>query len=94
MGRLIDADNFEVVSIEGRSEEFSDGVMWMLEQLDNAPTVDAISRKTVKEMVAEIEKLFLCEIHSDIDLGKHIALSDVLNIIHKYTKEQNNDSDN
>lgn len=32
--RLIDADALEVVDLQGKSEEFSDGVMWILEQID------------------------------------------------------------
>ena len=42
-GRLIDADAFEVVAYkdtEGREKNtFDEGVKWMAEQIDNAPTV-------------------------------------------------------
>lgn len=38
--RLIDADDFEVVVIKDKSGSFADGVQWILEQIDNAPTVN------------------------------------------------------
>lgn len=37
--RLVDANKFEVVSFQGKSEEFTDGVQWILEQIDSASTV-------------------------------------------------------
>ncbi len=40
--RLIDADAFEVVSLEGVTEEFAEGAKYVLELLDKAPTVDAV----------------------------------------------------
>lgn len=39
--RLIDADAFEVVFFENKSEEFVDGATYVLEMIDNAPTVEA-----------------------------------------------------
>ena len=38
--RLIDIEKFDVFDLSGRSEEFANGVQWILEQLDNAPTVE------------------------------------------------------
>ena len=38
--RLIDADQFGVVSFQGKSEEFIEGVKFMLEKIDEAPTVE------------------------------------------------------
>lgn len=39
-GRLIDAGNFEVIGIPGeRNGTFDDGVMWLAEQIDKAPTI-------------------------------------------------------
>ncbi len=40
--RLIDADAFEVVSLEGVTEEFAEGAKYVLELLDKAPTVEAV----------------------------------------------------
>lgn len=39
--RLIDADAFEVVAFNDRGGTFSDGVQWILEKIDNMPTVEA-----------------------------------------------------
>lgn len=50
--RLIDADVFEVISLQGKSEEFCNGVMWMLEQIDNQPTAYDID-KVVEELEVE-----------------------------------------
>lgn len=39
-GRLIDAGNFEVIGIpDERNGTFDDGVMWLAEQIDKAPTI-------------------------------------------------------
>ena len=65
--RLIDANNFEVVSIEGRSEEFSDGVMWMLEQLDNASTVEAIPKADYENRLKADMIGMLTEIQLEIE---------------------------
>lgn len=39
--RLIDADAFEVVFFENKSEEFVEGATCILEMIDEAPTVEA-----------------------------------------------------
>ena len=38
-GRLIDANKFEVVMLQGKTEEFVEGVKWVLEQLDKTDTI-------------------------------------------------------
>lgn len=38
--RLIDADPFGVISFQGKSENFMEGVAFILEKIDNAPTVE------------------------------------------------------
>ena len=48
--RLIDADAFEVVFFENKSEEFVDGATYVLEMIDNAPTVDAQEKITELQM--------------------------------------------
>ena len=40
--RLIDAERFEVISFKDKSKEFAEGAQWLAEQIDNAPTVEAI----------------------------------------------------
>lgn len=42
--RLIDAEQFGVISLQGKSEDFIDGVKFMLDKIDEAPTVDGIPR--------------------------------------------------
>ena len=38
--RLIDADQFGVISLQGKSEEFIEGVRFIFEKIDEAPTVE------------------------------------------------------
>ena len=40
MTRLIDADKFGVISLQGKSEDFIEGVKFILEKIDEAPTVE------------------------------------------------------
>lgn len=40
--RLIDADVFEVVTLQDKSEEFCNGVQWILEQIDKQPTINRV----------------------------------------------------
>lgn len=39
--RLIDADEFEVVTVQGKSDDFVEGAQYVLEMIDNMPTIDA-----------------------------------------------------
>lgn len=38
--RLIDAEALDVVTFTDRDGTFSDGVQWILEKIDNLPTID------------------------------------------------------
>ena len=38
--RLIDSDEFGVISLQGKSEEFIDGVLFMFDKIHEAPTVE------------------------------------------------------
>ena len=38
-GELKDVGQFDVVALYGKSDEFIDGVMWILEQIDKADTI-------------------------------------------------------
>jgi len=38
-GRLIDGDRFDVISYQHTSDDFDNGVMWLAEQIDDAPTI-------------------------------------------------------
>ena len=53
MGRLIDADVFEVVCFQGKSEEFCEGAKYILEMLDAQPTA-----YDMEKVVAELKKEF------------------------------------
>ena len=65
MGRLIDADKFEAFVIRTNGdEEFVNGVQYVLEKIDNAPTVEAIPKvdyetRLKADMMAMLEKLNL-----------------------------------
>ena len=39
--RLIDADAFEVFEFSCKSEDFADGVLYVLDKIDEAPTIEA-----------------------------------------------------
>ena len=41
MARLIDADAFEVFEFSSKSEDFADGVLYVLDKSDEAPTIEA-----------------------------------------------------
>ena len=66
MARYIDADRFEVVTSQRHSEDFMDGMDYILEMIDNAPTKDVVPRSEVEEIVkfkdmayAELKSLFI-----------------------------------
>ena len=40
--RLIDANAFECVCVNGKSEDFCNGVLYVLDMIDAQPTVDAV----------------------------------------------------
>ena len=40
--RLIDADAFECVCVNGKSDDFCNGVLYVLDMIDAQPTVDAV----------------------------------------------------
>ena len=52
--RLIDADQFGVVSFQGKSEDFSKGVAFILEKIDEAPTVEIPQWIPCSERLPEI----------------------------------------
>lgn len=61
--RLIDADQFEVITYsgvpEGYKNTFDDGVMWIVEQIDKAETLyeagNRIAAENVKQMLKQAE---------------------------------------
>ena len=65
MSRLIDADVFEVVCLQGKSEEFCEGAKYILEMLDAQPT--AFDVDMTDELIGIIETL--CDAVSDSPCG-------------------------
>lgn len=66
MPRYIDADRFEVVTSQRHSEDFMDGMDYILDMIDKAPTEDVVPRAEVKEIVkfkdmafAELKSLYI-----------------------------------
>ena len=55
--RLIDADQFSVVSVQGKSEEFIDGMCFILDKIYEAPTIKAYTFEQVQDLVALNKKL-------------------------------------
>ena len=43
---MIDAEQFGVIALQGKSEEFIDGVMFMFDKIHEAPTVEPKPCKT------------------------------------------------
>ena len=60
--RLIDADKFEVVSFTQESEDFTRGVEYMVDKIDNTPTVNAIAIPDNATNGDMIKALFDCKI--------------------------------
>lgn len=46
--RLIDADAFEVFTYTHRNNDFDDGVQYILEAIDNAPTIEPKKGKWIE----------------------------------------------
>lgn len=57
MPRYIDADRFEVVTSQRHSEDFIDGMDYILEMIDNAPTADVVPRSAYEQIQAEKDNL-------------------------------------
>lgn len=55
--RLIDADQFGVISLQGKSEDFIAGVAFMFDKIHEAPTVEAYTHNQVQDLIALNKKL-------------------------------------
>lgn len=53
--RLIDADQFGVISLQGKSEDFIEGVLFMFDKIHEAPTVET---SDILEMLQKEKKLY------------------------------------
>ena len=66
MARYIDAERFDVVTFQRCSEDFMDGMDYILDMIENAPTEDVVPISEVEEIVkfkdmtyAELKSLFI-----------------------------------
>ena len=63
--------------------------------IDNTPTVDAIPKERIEQMVQEIANLSIVSNYGENITGEMAQLYSfkrkAISIIHKYTKEQNNE---
>lgn len=50
--RLIDADLFEVFTYTHRNNDFDDGVQYVLEAIDNAPTIELVNVTIDEDLLA------------------------------------------
>ena len=85
MARYIDVDLLE---IETQSlDDVGQGEMqfYSVEQIDNAPTVDAITREKLDEMIAEIEEIDVT------NLGKMSLITKIIGIIYECCGKENKD---
>ena len=55
--RLIDADKFEAFMYQNNNDDFNNGVQFVLEMIDKAPTVCDIERigKLISDLIQQIE---------------------------------------
>lgn len=51
--RLIDADSFGVISLQGKSEDFIEGAKYILEKIDEAPTVERLHGEWIEHMTQD-----------------------------------------
>ena len=55
--RLIDADQFGVISLQGKSEDFIEGAKFILEKIDEAPTIERLGEWVEKPSYKEDKEL-------------------------------------
>ena len=55
MARYIDADRFDIITSQRHSEDFIDGMDYILDKIDNAPTEDVVPRSEVEKIFEDIE---------------------------------------
>ena len=71
MSRLIDADKFSAISYIEKSKDFTEGVEFVVNMIDNAPTIQAIPIEEVLKII-EFEEKWLYQTRMsirDIDIA-------------------------
>jgi hypothetical protein len=56
--RLIDANAFDCVCVNGKSDDFCNGVLYVLDMIDAQPTVDAVEVADMKEFAEAVAYQF------------------------------------
>lgn len=88
-GRLIDADKFEAFVIRTNGdEEFVNGVQYVLEKIDNAPTVEAIPKADYEARLKADMVAMLTDIQLEIE-----ELKNDPTFCHHYKRGINRSSD-
>lgn len=86
MSRLIDADVFEVVCFQGKSEEFCEGAKYILEMLDAQPTAYDVEKVMTDLETLRIDKCnyfgVLNVVAEKYDRANEM-LDDAINIVRK-----------
>ena len=57
MARYIDAERFDVVTFQRCSEDFMDGMDYILDMIENAPTEDVVPKSEVEKFIQEIDQI-------------------------------------
>ena len=68
--RLIDANAFECVCVNGKSDDFCNGVLYVLDMIDTQPTVEAVEVcrcKDCKHRHETLSGLKICSYHITMD---------------------------
>ena len=97
MGRLIDAEKLHYVQMlvqNPNNGKHKHMVAVRAKEINEAPTVDAIPRERIEQMIKEIS---ICKTENEMRIAERDyknkllisgIFSEVMAIIHKYTKEQ------
>jgi hypothetical protein len=69
MARYINAERFDVITSQRHSEDFIDGMDYILNMIDNAPTEDVVPRSEVEKAKQEVARDILGELSSHTSIG-------------------------
>lgn len=81
--RYIDADRFDVITSQRHSEDFMDGMDYILDMIDKAPTEDVVPRSEYELVVSALDnstKEFL-KLHDDFKQSKQEVANKIVNIV-------------
>ena len=68
MARYIDAERFDVVTFQRCSEDFMDGMDYILDMIENAPTEDVVPRSEVEKAKQEVARAMIEEFEGNIEI--------------------------